>query len=1050
MAVGAGGIASHGIRVAHPQNRSLAALSDAFTDTAGTTLSVPAPGILSSDLHSLGGQLRVVSSSSPTHGKLTLKSDGAFQYTPASGFVGTDSFTYRVIDGKRLSNKAAVTITVTPPKRPPVARNDAFTATAGTTLSVAAPGVLGNDSDPNGNPLSTTLDAAPAHGTLVLNADGSYRYTPTPGFVGTDSFTYKASDATGATSTSATVTITVALPPKQPPVAHNDAFTDIAGTTLSVPASGILGNDSDPSGEPLSAALVSTPAHGTLVLNANGSFTYSPASRFVGADSFTYTAFDPSGAASAPATVTLTVTSDARQVLESAAKAEAAAYIRTQEASDAAAMASGMMMADMQAVLNLVPFESATSIAILGGAWNDPNTWLGQTIPGPGANVWIMPGRTVTIDSVLTDSIATVRVSGTLQFDPSQNTQLEADTVVIDPAGTLLMGTQNQPIEPGVVAQMLFTGNGPINTTWDPTLISRGLISLGTAEIYGSFTTPWLALAQPPMAGNNSLQLSAVPVGWNPGDTLVLAGTQYTGTSQTQDEQLQIASIQGTTVYLTSALQYNHAVPTQAALAAQFGAAPPGAPLTVDVADLTRNVRFTSQNPNVLEDRGHVMFMNTQQEAVVNAGFYGLGRTDKSVPISSTNPRGRYALHFHEDGTGGTPILVSGVAVDGSPGWGIDNHSSNVDVIDSVVYGAVGAAFVTEAGDEKGAFFDDFAIDMVGAANDDPDDYRARQDINDYGFTGDGFWLESPTVAMIGNVVAGAASYAIIYYPKDFEGLGLSIPVIPIAECSDNTIYASRRGLRLYSSNPTGGVNMITGLTVWNVLYDAFGADYSSSMTLSACRFIGNTYAGAVYIDSAANVSYQDCYVVGYGLGFVAGYGGSNEIADDYLNNVVNLQISKNVNITDALLGLRQVVIQGVTFAGGGIAMESNADVMTTQDPPFWIWYAPEQITWNGRQLYYPQQAADFVLDAPVSGLAGLTNAETSAQFGLAYAGAVLPAGATTVAGLTGGLVGPSQTVGAGPVFPNATYYDKPNGQFDEVMYDPVTQTCLVVTLAPQ
>ena len=335
-----------------------------------------------------------------------------------------------------------------------------------------------------------------------------------------------------------------------------------------------------------------------------------------------------------------------------------------------------------------------------------------------------MPGRTVTIDSVLTTPVATVRVSGTLQFDPGKNTQLAADTVVVDPAGTLLMGTKAQPIQPGVVAQMTFTGNAPIDTAWDPLMISRGLISLGTAEIYGSYVTSHLTLAVPPMAGDTSLQLSAAPAGWQPGDTLVLAGTHFTGTSQTQDERLQVASIQGSTVYLTSPVRYDHDVPTPQSLAAKFGQAPPGAPLTVDVGDLTRNVRFVSQNPGVLADRGHVMFMHTQQEAVVNAGFYGLGRTDKSVPIGPTNPRGRYALHFHMDGTDGAPIVASGLAVDGSPGWGIVNHSSNVDVTDSVVYGAVGAAFVTEAGDERGSFRELTSRSTARASPDDNPDER--------------------------------------------------------------------------------------------------------------------------------------------------------------------------------------------------------------------------------------------------------------------------------------------------------------------------------------
>lgn len=101
-----------------------------------------------------------------------------------------------------------VTVRVTGGNTAPVAANDAYTVNAGETLSVAAPGVLGNDSDANGDPLTASVIAAPANGTLGLNANGSFIYTPATGFSGTDSFAYSANDGQ-ASSTPATVTITV-------------------------------------------------------------------------------------------------------------------------------------------------------------------------------------------------------------------------------------------------------------------------------------------------------------------------------------------------------------------------------------------------------------------------------------------------------------------------------------------------------------------------------------------------------------------------------------------------------------------------------------------------------------------------------------------------------------------------------------------------------------------------------------------------------------------------------------------------------------------------
>ena len=88
----------------------------------------------------------------------------------------------------------------------PVANNDSYTTTQATALTVATPGVLANDT---GNTLTAVLSSGPAHGTLTLNANGSFRYTPSSSFIGTDTFRYQAKDSSAALSSVATVTITV-------------------------------------------------------------------------------------------------------------------------------------------------------------------------------------------------------------------------------------------------------------------------------------------------------------------------------------------------------------------------------------------------------------------------------------------------------------------------------------------------------------------------------------------------------------------------------------------------------------------------------------------------------------------------------------------------------------------------------------------------------------------------------------------------------------------------------------------------------------------------
>src|SRR5205814_352996 len=118
----------------------------------------------------------------------------SFSYTPAANYHGTDSFTYKANDGQADSGIATVNIAITAVNDAPVAVNDSYTTAEDTTLNVAAAGVLANDSDVDGDSLSAVLVSQPTHGTLTLNSDGSFSYTPAANYHGTDGFTYKAND----------------------------------------------------------------------------------------------------------------------------------------------------------------------------------------------------------------------------------------------------------------------------------------------------------------------------------------------------------------------------------------------------------------------------------------------------------------------------------------------------------------------------------------------------------------------------------------------------------------------------------------------------------------------------------------------------------------------------------------------------------------------------------------------------------------------------------------------------------------------------------------
>jgi VCBS repeat-containing protein len=193
--------------------------------------------------------------------------------------------------------------------QPPVAEDDEFEVDEGGTLDEPAPGVLANDSDPNGDPLTAELVSGPAHASsFALDPDGSFHYEHDGSETTSDTFTYRASDGS-SDSDPATVTITI-LPINDPPDARDDAFTTDEDVELSgnVLADNGSGADSDPEGDTLTVTTppLSGPSHGTLALQADGSFTYQPDGDFSGEDSFVYEVTDGNGG-SDTATVTITV-----------------------------------------------------------------------------------------------------------------------------------------------------------------------------------------------------------------------------------------------------------------------------------------------------------------------------------------------------------------------------------------------------------------------------------------------------------------------------------------------------------------------------------------------------------------------------------------------------------------------------------------------------------------------------------------------------------------------------------------------------------------------
>ena len=221
---------------------------------------------------------------------------GTLSYVSA----GTHTVTVTESNGAGSSTSWTFTWTVSNLNRRPQAAIDAYTTDEDATLTVPALGVLANDSDLDGTPLSAVLVSPPASGTLLLNANGSFAYVPALNFNGLATFTYVADDLIDKSQVTF-VTITVNAVNDAPVAVADTATIDEDGSALAI---NVLANDSDVDGT-FTVTAVTQPVGGVVTFTAAG-VVFTPALNFSGATTFRYTVTD-NGGATATATVTVTV-----------------------------------------------------------------------------------------------------------------------------------------------------------------------------------------------------------------------------------------------------------------------------------------------------------------------------------------------------------------------------------------------------------------------------------------------------------------------------------------------------------------------------------------------------------------------------------------------------------------------------------------------------------------------------------------------------------------------------------------------------------------------
>ncbi|MCB2112017.1 MAG: cadherin-like domain-containing protein [Parvularculaceae bacterium] len=524
-------------------------------------------------------------------------------------------------------------------------------------------------------------------------------------------------------------------------------------------------------------------------------------------------------------------------------------------------------MAGLKNLDALAPVNTGVK-AVRSGPWSDARTWGGRI---PKGRIIIPKGVDVVFDLANSPTINSIRIEGCLELSSRSNSRLNAEFIYVAPGGELLAGSPNAPIAPSVTAEVVFPDLGPLDPKIDPTLTGKGLVAASRVRLYGALKTPRAKVASAPKKGDSVIRLSQAPNGWRIGDRVVLTGTRFIPqkkkrgvvvSSNTEDEARFIRAIRGADITLDKPLTFDHGAPDPS--------------LGAYLVNFSRNIRFATQNGANLpaSRRAHSMYMSTET-TVQGVEFFEMGRTDKSVraldadklspPTPTSNVKGRYPLHLHQAGfvSDNAAPVVRNVAVWGSPGWGIAQHAGNAFLYQNNTFNTFGAAFVSESGNETGAWVGNTAIKTVGVAHllKNGGDVRAF----DLARTGDAYWLQSRSVRLHDNLAAGLpGGVGFVYFHRNND-LGSRFPISPsfaranfctpaamrfrpqsidkpaIAQFTDNEVIAAKEGFHVVKASPIEPHDIrsvIDNFRAWEVKTGVW-LTYTSRYTVKNSLLIG-------------------------------------------------------------------------------------------------------------------------------------------------------------------------------------------------------------------
>jgi hypothetical protein len=522
--------------------------------------------------------------------------------------------------------------------------------------------------------------------------------------------------------------------------------------------------------------------------------------------------------------------------------------------------------------------------SVADGNWSSGATWSTGRVPAAADKVLIRPGRRVAYDLVSDTPIACIDVEGALTFRTNANTRLTVGTITVFETGSLEIGTVDAPVPADVTAEVVIIDQ-PIDTARDPEQLTHGIIGLGTVRMHGAVRTPTFSrVTAEPLAGQTTVRLEQAVSGWRPGDKLVVPDTRQLKRNERgsdyvrQWEELQVVSIAGDAVTLSTPLAFNHRGARNGDGTLEF---------LPHVGNVSRNVIIRSANAN--GTRGHVIFVRHPDVDIRYALFKDMGRTrmgvlnstefaaDGAVRRVGTNQIGRYSIHFHHSfgprkgRPDGYQFTLIGNAVDDASKWGITIHNSHYGLIrDNVVYNSRGAAIVTEDGNESFNIFEhNFAMRSEGSGEFAPrSGYGGAT--NDPGGEGAAFWFRGPNNIVRNNVAAnvdvfgyGIAAGAIeeVRVPA-FKGADNSqtgqYTVIddvdtPLLEFSGNEAYGA-----ILNGVALGWNGTISNMRVWHASRDAVAAFPADRLVVEGLTVRGDAAVLGDAIESPTGVWFSN------------------------------------------------------------------------------------------------------------------------------------------------------------------------------------------------